>query len=419
MAKFEKGTRVRVRITNAVKGQSASLRSTTAVRETSDAGAWTHYLYLGSGSVSVSGAIGSEKVTAEFDAEIAGDYQASSLGTTMVRELYRLGQPEADVIHFVYLNSPAVTILPTPSEPPKPKPLKPKLNEAATDTAYAAGDAIRVAFDARVMSGSMADGATRVRQVGGGGWAHYVRLDSPGVTGDTKLGLVHVEFSAQITGEFRAGPSITTEVRELAPDGTLGLAHSLFTKSSAITRLPAKTPSGKDAAVSISGSMNEISYQQVQDRIKELEEDTATAYEVIRVRNDETLAGGYADENDARRYIEDNDYDPIRVIVRETDSDADDVQELYDLNALNEHCQSVFESIGSEWNEESTLRSPGYFDGNWARGQAADVLGFQISDTGNWPLDLIDWDEAAVERRDADYALITFDGAEFYGANLS
>jgi hypothetical protein len=338
MAKFEEGTRVRVRIAG-VRGQKQGpdLLLTTQVTETTSAPIarnYEHFLYLGSGKVRVTG----NAVTTAFDAEVGdrmaawrsrsvGDLEADAIRTTRVREL----------------------------------------------SSYA--------------------GLT--------GYSHYVDLDSPAVT-----------------------------VLELCPDGQYRTAE----ERAAITGLPvepeppeperlsrssrsvSEEPSRKGTTVSISGSYKEISYRPAEARIKELKKATATAYEVVRVRNDEVLAGGYADEDDARRYITDNDYDTDRVIVRKTDPDEEDVDELTGLQDLNAECERKF---GSAWSEDRiVLYRESYFDAEWARRQAVEKLGVGVGDTRSWPLALVNWDAAAVQRRESDYALVPFDGEKYYGKDL-
>ena len=121
------------------------------------------------------------------------------------------------------------------------------------------------------------------------------------------------------------------------------------------------------------------------------------------MRNDEVLAS-FSDRDNAEQYIEDEDYNPERVIVRQRELDEEDTSELSMLRALTDEIPS------SSW----TIYSDSYFTEDWAKDQARDVLG-RRTDTDEWPLDQIDWDDAASERRDTSYAnTVEFDGQTYY-----
>jgi hypothetical protein len=146
-----------------------------------------------------------------------------------------------------------------------------------------------------------------------------------------------------------------------------------------------------------------ISDSAVDNRIDDLE--SKLGYDVVRVRNDEVLIT-YADADDARQYIINEDYDSERVIVRENELDEDDQRELDDLRGLRE-------ALGGDSADEYTLYNEDYFTEEWARGEARDTLG--SVDLDNWPLSQVDWGEAADERRDDQYPeTIEFDGQVFY-----
>jgi hypothetical protein len=149
-----------------------------------------------------------------------------------------------------------------------------------------------------------------------------------------------------------------------------------------------------------------IDNDDVDSRIEELEE--KEGYEVVRVRNDAVLAT-YSDPDDARLYIEDEDYDPERVIVRAVELDEDDAVELRQLRKLRDDV-----AVSSSW----TLYNESYFDEEWTKGEARDQLGLSgYVDFDSWPLSLIDWDDATSERRDVLYEYsYSFDGTTFYSA---
>jgi hypothetical protein len=147
-----------------------------------------------------------------------------------------------------------------------------------------------------------------------------------------------------------------------------------------------------------------IDSSEVNNRIDELEE--GQGYEVVRLRNGDVLAN-YDDEDDARQYIQDEDYDPERVIVRERELDSDDADELFNLRKLRDAV-----GVSSGW----TLYNESYFDQDWVRDQARSDLGSRYVDFDSWPLSLIDWDDAAASQRDSLYEYsYEFDGVTFYG----
>jgi hypothetical protein len=154
----------------------------------------------------------------------------------------------------------------------------------------------------------------------------------------------------------------------------------------------------------ISGDSTFIGSDDVDSRIEVLENEQD--YKVVRLRNDDVLAI-FDDEEDALQYITDEDYNPERVIVRQRKLDEDDAQELRNLTRLRE-------SVGSgSW----TLYNENYFDVSWARDEAAGELGVSFSQLDDWPLNLVDWSDAANERRDYLYDYIyEFDGTTFYGS---
>lgn len=283
------------------------------------------------------------------------------------------------------------------------------------------GTRIRVRMDATVV-GTVdrgQNGATQVRETyPGDRWTHFIYLGSKSVTGEkTGGGTIRAEFDAKVTGNYKGGTFITTEVTET--NG--GYIHYLYLDSPLVTVITdepaaaAATPAAarKEKTVSPDRSDKTITSRQVADRIGELEENTGTGYDVVRKRNGEVLES-FSDAEDARQYIEDEDYNPERVIVREQEADEDDLAELAGLRELDANAGEAF---GRAWrNREVTLYNQNYFDSSWARQQAENVLGSD-TDTYAWPLNLIDWSAAAEARRDERYTSVTFDDTGFYAEN--
>lgn len=116
---FEIGTKVRVAINARVTRDNVtpSLSSTQEVVETGD-NSYAHFLYLNSPAVVATGTSGKRNrgdlVKAEFDAVVTGRCEKSPALTTEVRE----ENDDSGFTHYLYLNSPSVTVL--PEEPPQP-----------------------------------------------------------------------------------------------------------------------------------------------------------------------------------------------------------------------------------------------------------------------------------------------------------
>jgi hypothetical protein len=155
----------------------------------------------------------------------------------------------------------------------------------------------------------------------------------------------------------------------------------------------------------IDGYNTTIEKSDVENRIEELE--GQRGYDVVRLRNDEVIEQ-FDDEDEARQYIEDEDYNPERVIARQRDLDDDDAEELRNLRKLIDDV-----GVSGDW----TLYNESYFDSGWAQERAREALGlsYRADPFGDWPLSLIDWDDAAGDQRDAEYPYeYTFDGTSFY-----
>lgn len=150
----------------------------------------------------------------------------------------------------------------------------------------------------------------------------------------------------------------------------------------------------------------QIDYDDVNGRIEELESEGG--YEVVRLRDPDEVLFEDDDEGACRAFIENEDYNPARVVVRRRELEDDDAAELERLRALKDEADGEF---GEYW---SLLRED-YFDAGWAREEAVETGAVRRASLDEWPLNLIDWDDAATERRDDLYTEYTFDGATYYG----
>lgn len=437
---FEKGDKVRVDIRGTVGEYQSSLAATNLVTETGETN-WTHFLYVTSGQVTGNREPGGE-VRAQFDAEVTGEPKGSKNRTTQVRELLPEG---AGFTHYLYLDSKSVTRL----EEKNPTAAQSAGYVPSIGTAARFAKGTKVAVDLSVIAGTREEflvSTSKATETGGARWVHFLFLGSPRLVPENAAvgSTVRAQFNAEVTGEFRNSRSFTTRVREILPGGISGFTHYLFLESDAVTVLdplgarasyatagtitggkvtvtvvpdtttvvadrkitaaPITTKAGA-RTVSIDRYDTTISDSAVDSRISDLESETG--YDVVRLRNDEVLAT-YADEDDARQYITDEDYDRERVVVRENELDDDDQLELDNLRELRE-------ALGGD-SATYTLYNEDYFTGSWARDEARDVLGSD-TDLDGWPLDNIDWDEAASERRDDLYPEETrFDDQAFYYA---
>jgi hypothetical protein len=405
LEKFAKGTKIRVNLTATVgERPQPDLFATNKVTEIN---ARTHFLYLGSKSVTGEKTPGGT-VRAQFDAEVVGDYKDSRTLTTRVREL-----TEDNIIgftHYLYLNSPSITIVTEPEQPAAPE--QPVAPEQPAIT-FAEGTKIRVNLTA--IAGERPREALNTNMVDeASGFTHYLFLASDKVTGNKDVGkTIQATFNGEVAGRYEAGPGSTTLVRELRTkkeSGNYGYTHYVLLNSPSVTlltRKPArKSAAAKGSTVSIDQYDTTIDDTQVDNRIDELEGEIG--YNVVRLRNGEVLAT-FGDEEDAEAYIRDEDYDRARVDVQEQELGEDDRWELDNLRELRD-------TLGIS--NSYTLYNESYFDADWAREQAQDELNVSSSVLDEWPLDQLDWDDAARERRDARYPEdIVFDGASFYYAS--
>lgn len=156
----------------------------------------------------------------------------------------------------------------------------------------------------------------------------------------------------------------------------------------------------------IDGYTSIIEKSEVESRIEELED--SLGYEVVRLRNGEVIKR-FDDEDEATQFIEDEDYNPDRVTVQKESLDEDDAEELHNL-------QRLISDVGDSGNW--TIYNESYFDSDWVRGRAADALGIgsYSGKFDEWPLNLIDWDDAAADQRNEEYPYeYRFDDTTFYG----
>lgn len=149
-----------------------------------------------------------------------------------------------------------------------------------------------------------------------------------------------------------------------------------------------------------------LTRDEVTSRIDALNEDQE--YEVYRVKNDEVL-DTFDDEDEAREYIDDEDYDPDKVMVR-GGLDDDDRDELEALQSFDREALSDV----PEWRDGSTVYSADYIDESYAKERAVELAPRGV-DFDEYPFNLIDWSEAAdqlMSDAGGNYAVLS--GTRFY-----
>ena len=377
---------------------------------------WTHFLDLEDAtSKRITGTRKADgEIRAVFDAVVTGTYQAGRFTTTEVRELSSDGL-FFGATHYLFTDSDSITaldeiVLLSSIKEPVVKPAEPLEKNAET---CVVGRKIRVDITGRIGGEGLSIGTcAQVNETSTSQFTHFMYVNSPLVIrGDKMIG---AKFDAVIIGPYKEDTYSTTKVREINPDGTFGNIHYLFLFSPTITLLdetitsPEITPAPaakkeRTKTVEIDGYTSTIDRDEVVARIEEIDENQG--FKVIRVRNGEVLET-FDDEDEARQYIEDEEYDKTRVVVEEDELDEDDAEEKRKLQKLLDDV-----AVDSNW----TIYNESYFDADWAQEEARDVLG-RSADFDSWPLDRIDWDDAAIEQRDGRFEYeYTFDGTSFYG----
>lgn len=183
--------------------------------------------------------------------------------------------------------------------------------------------------------------------------------------------------------------------------------------------------------MTIRGTDTEIDSANVIERIAELEDELRRqgdkSWRIIRNRTGTVLTDGSPDgaeprtfrtSFEARAFLDTGDYNQDRFEIRYVPAglSENDSAELNRLRELDRDGQDTFGVLA--WRDLGVLLRPdGYFDEDWAKDQARDELGIGRSRLDEWPLNLVDWDDAAQQRLDGSYSKVAFEGNDFYGRN--
>lgn len=97
--------------------------------------------------------------------------------------------------------------------------------------------------------------------------------------------------------------------------------------------------------------------------------------------------------------------------IKELEAQDKDEQEAEELAALKELNREGEDTFGEEWEYGVTLVHEDYFE-DYAQEFAEDIGA--IDRNAQWPLQYIDWEEAA-DALKMDYSEVDFDGQAYYG----
>jgi hypothetical protein len=314
-----------------------------------------------------------------------------------------------------------------------------------TPVAYKKDDKIRIRFTARVgiKPEPGMEACTAVQETEGAMWTHYLYLGSAVIKGTKNIGdTVTAEFDAQVVGEIGAAAAGTTRVKEIRSGG--GFIHYVYLNSGFVSAVTAEAVPLEEAlkpyvnqaandelfplpsvnpGARISINDTEILSARVIDRIAELEDALKKSPVVVAVVRTAVRAGqnrelgAFDSYPDAEEFILREDFDRQRVTLvgKLQNLNVEDTSEVNRLRQLSIAGASIFGGV--QWANGVVLQCAGFFDDDWAKSQAADELNIDSDDVDSWPLDLVDWDEAAGQRRDSDYLCVRFDDEPYFGVS--
>jgi hypothetical protein len=501
------GTRIRVRIVGKVSSGPLNIGKLAWTRVNSEG--YFHYLFLLADSVVQTG----DQVTAEFEATVTGE-QDDSTATTMVTE------EGSGANHFLYLNSPSVTVVePEPERTYQEKLAAridgPPTTEGTTAVTFEIGDRVRVRINATAGAKTEPSlglrATTTVTENAGYSYTHFLYLNSNRVVSGSGS-QVTAEFDAKVTGEFANSKARTTEVQEITAEGNPGYKHFLYLESSSIVKLT-QYPDGSYRPVGLeelafsapspvyaapdysfgapvpafgspvfgSGVINSPTVDEaiaarlradprfenftiqsagvidadgvkpfdylatqrarvnpsyristddaviqsaavimriikLEDALAKLPPGTVVRRTFARAGQEQEL-GRFENAVAAEEFLNFNDYNRGRFSIDTLAPGLgeEDAEELQQLRQLSEAGRNVFGD--TTWAGGVLLLPDSFFTAEWAKRQAEDELK-PLDGIDSWPLNLIDWSEAADVRRETDYSCVEFGGGDWWGPNV-
>lgn len=281
---------------------------------------------------------------------------------------------------------------------------------------YKAGDVVTVKFTGRVnTNGGFEGGNSRVTE-DETGIAHYLYLNGTKtreeILGDGSASVapgsaVSVSFRGEIV-EGSRGPNnlapdrrLTRVLIERTPDqpyyGTYRTYYFIDLDS----------PSVQAEGAPVTAEDTTITSAALEARITQLT--AGQECQAVRLRNGEVLFTG-ASEDLCRKFIEDEDYEPARVIIRRAPLAEAPNLELRQLMALQADASARLRS--ADW----TLYASQYFSTDVIERAICQRLGLPAdSDFEKWPLSVIDISEAGDQLLNDEYTYVRFDTGSFYG----
>jgi len=163
------------------------------------------------------------------------------------------------------------------------------------------------------------------------------------------------------------------------------------------------------AVTSISRDTEQFSSFDVTARITAILADAG--YAVTRARTGRIVFAARTEEA-CSAWLRDEDYDPERFAIARGPLMNDDAAELDRLRAIKLQALTLLGS--ASW----AMFRKDWFTADWAKSEAEDLAGLTAKDLAVWPLNCIDWKQAALHWRNAGYVAIAFDGADYYAREI-
>lgn len=234
--------------------------------------------------------------------------------------------------------------------------------------------------------------------------------------GDT----VEISFAARVT-------ELTGDISTRQVVSDQGFTHYVFLGSPSVSKAETKTAETPipetPVSVPVLPTDDEVSSTAVTERITELEKRPAGgAFTITRNRNGEPLYKfngeplTFTATSDASAYLDEQDLEPLRFTISRSAASLTDAEEneLRLLRQLDNAGLILFGS--SRWTRTKVLLRAGrYFSADWAKQQAAEKFGLSTDSIDGWPFNFTDWETAASAFKASKNLMVTWDGYSFWG----